>query len=101
MVISSYAVRTCFGNTELANDHQVPMAWNSGLYCPSNYSDINANVIENHLLSKQYCAFKTHLNVMINLKKEVQQQVESECKTWSLWMLFQSLTQQNGQRFLR
>ena len=53
--------------------------------------------MQSQFTSKQYCAFKTPLAVMINLKKEVQQQVETEFKTWSLWMLFQSLTQRNGQ----
>jgi hypothetical protein len=81
-VISSYALWTCIGSTQLANYHQVLLAWYSGLYCPSNHSDINAN--ENHIkhLSKQYVLLKF---------EEVQQQVETEWKTWSLW-LFQSLT---------
>jgi hypothetical protein len=33
------------------------MAWYSGLYRPSNHSDINANAMENHI--KTLCAFKT------------------------------------------
>jgi hypothetical protein len=40
--------------------------------------------ITSYTSSKQYNAFKTHLTVMINLKEEVQQQVEIEWKTWSL-----------------
>jgi hypothetical protein len=58
------------------------MAWYSGLYCPSNHSHINANEMVNHiqhLASKQqaYLTFKPHLTVMIILKKEVQQPVET------------------------
>jgi hypothetical protein len=35
MVISLYALWTCFGITQLANYYQVLMALYSGLYCPS------------------------------------------------------------------
>jgi hypothetical protein len=56
------------------------MAWYSGFYCPNNHNDINVSAVENHikhLSSNQYHAFKTHLTVMVNLEKEVEQQVET------------------------
>ena len=70
------------------------MVWCSLLYCLSNHSDVTSNPYHQNsvMLLKLTSLWMNKLN------NEVQQQVETERKTC---LLFQSPTQQNGQRFLR